>query len=98
MLQEFHETWGPKGLSVMVAIFEDAQFNPATPQIAKDWKDRFGLSFPLVVDAEPFKLGEYYNKDLTPMNMFVDVETMRILSVSTGFDRQLAESVVEGWL
>ncbi len=98
VLEEWYQGYKGRGLAVMVAYFEDSNFNPSTADLAAGWKDRFNLSFPVVSDSGPFQLGEFYDQSLTPMNMFVDVETMTILSITTGFDRELAEATLEAWL
>ncbi len=96
-LQELHEKHHNNGLFVMVSIFEDGIFQKAGAALAEKWKRQFGLSFKVVADPE-FKLGGYYNRELTPMVMLVDACSMEILSLTTGWDRDLVESIVESRL
>ncbi len=98
VLRALHEKWSGKGLAIMIGYFEDSNFNPATAEDAASWKERYDLPFPVVADSKPFSLGNYYDETLTPMNMFVDVETMTILSVEVGFDRSSVEALIETWL
>lgn len=84
-LNELHRDFGDKGLVVLVSYFQDTEFNAATPEGAAQWKARFGL-LPTVVADPPFVLKAYYDQSLTPMSMLVNVSTMEILYLRTGFD------------
>ena len=97
VLKAFHEEWSSKGLAVMVAYFEDSLFNPATVELAAQWKETYELPFPVVADI-PFVLSNYYDEQSTPMNMLVDVETMTMLSISTGTDSAPIRALIETWL
>lgn len=83
LLRELHDQHADDGLVVLVSVFEDAQFRPADVTIADAWRDQYGLNFPVVADPE-FQLSAYYDETLTPMNMLVDIDTMRIGYVTTG--------------
>ena len=96
-LQELHEKHHKNGLFVMVSVFEDGVFQRAGAANAEKWKRQFGLDFLVVADPE-FKLGGYYDRQLTPMVMLVDACNMEILSLGTGWDRDLVESIVESRL
>lgn len=93
-LKALHDELNGKGLQIVAAMFEDADFSPATVQQIADWDARYDLPYPLVLDAD-FKLGAYYDETLTPMNMIVDVDTMEILKVTTGFDEAVVRAVIE---
>ena len=82
-LNRLYEAYKDCGLELVVTLFEDSDTNPATPALAGQWKAQYGNPFPVVSDA-PFVLKDYYDENLTPMVMFVDLETMEILSISTG--------------
>jgi hypothetical protein len=92
-LQSLYDDLRADGLVVMVAYFEDDNYEPGTVDLAADWRERYGLSFPVVVDAA-FALGDYYDRALTPMSMLVDLETMRIVKVMTGYDDSLVRSLL----
>jgi thiol-disulfide isomerase/thioredoxin len=96
-LQELHDKYSNNGLFILVSIFEDGLFQAAQAANAEQWKRQFKLSFEVVADPE-FKLGAYYNRDQTPMVMLVDACSMEILSLSTGWDPDLVESIVESRL
>jgi len=93
-LQAFEDEFGPRGLGVMLAYFQDAETNAATVEDAAGWRDRFNLSFPVAVDSE-FKFSAYYDERQTPMVMFVNAETMEILQIRTGWDQSLYESLLQ---
>lgn len=98
VLNEFHSKWSGKGLQIIVTLFEDFDSNPATPEFAAGWKAREENPFPVLADAANAFAPGYYDDRLAPMNMFVDVETMTILSIEVGFDREGAEAIIETWL
>lgn len=93
-LKALFEDLNPKGLMMVSAIFEDAEYGPATGQQATDWKERYSLPFPVVTDA-PFVLSAYYDETQTPLMMVVDVDTMEIKLITTGFDEQLIRAQIE---
>lgn len=82
-------------LAVVTAVFEDDDGNAADEGEAAAWQD--GVSFDVVADPG-FVLAAYYDTTLTPMNMVIDVDTMTIVAVTTGFDEDLVVSLVDGVL
>ena len=97
VLQELHETYGGDGLAVLVTLFEDRNFAVATAELAKEWKENFKLSFNVVADPD-FLFESYYDASLTPMTMLVDLDTMEIIRISTGFDRSSVEAIIKSRL
>ncbi len=93
VLQSLFDSYGAKGLSVMVALLETGQYKAADSSFVRYWKEKYRLSFHVVGDPQ-FVLSGYYDADMTPMVMLVELDTMKILSVQTGFDRDLVESVI----
>jgi thiol-disulfide isomerase/thioredoxin len=93
-LAQIYQELGSKGLIVVAALFEDSDFQPATTGQAKEWVERYKTPYPLVVDAG-FQLAGYYDRTATPMNMVVDVDTMTILKITTGFDEAAIRAVIE---
>jgi thiol-disulfide isomerase/thioredoxin len=96
-LEELAQTHGEDGLEVMVALFEDRDYQPATPALAEQWTQEHSLTFPVVIDPD-FVLAEYYDEALTPMNMIVDVNTMTMLRISTGWDPSAITAIIEARL
>ncbi len=88
---------GDDGLTVLVSLFEDRDFQPADPALAEAWIETHDLTFPVVADA-PFVLGDYYDPEVTPMNMLVELNTMEILHIVTGTDQSAIEALIDGAL
>jgi len=93
-LQERFDVWEEKGLFILLSTFEDAQFRAATPEYAGEWKERYNLTYKVVADP-PFVFQNYYDKTATPMVMLVDVDTMSILKIMTGFDASVVDAIIE---
>ena len=96
-LQAMYDKYNEQGLVVMVSLFEDSQFNPATPELAAEWQDRFDLTLPVVADPD-FLFEDYYDASLTPMNMIVDLSTMTIIYIETGWDASQVEATIQSLL
>lgn len=96
-LQALHDELSCRGLSMMVAIFQDEQFAPALALDARRWQERFDLTFPVVADTS-FRLGAYYDASQTPMVMMVNAETMEILSIETGYNEANIRAIVNAYL
>lgn len=97
VLQSLYDRYGERGLAVVSAVFEDEYSQPANAAYVSRWRRTHKSSFSTVAD-EGFILGRYYDSNLTPMVMFVDVDSMRILSLKTGFDRSLVEASINAKL
>jgi len=96
-LEEIYGQYRDRGLAIVVALFEDASFNPATPALAADWVSDYQVSFPVVADPD-FLFEPYYDATSTPMNMIVDVTSMEILWVVSGGDKTTVESILSARL
>ena len=96
-LESYYQQYGCDGLEVMVAIFEDASFNPAKAANAQQWQQQYGLSFPVVADTENV-LSAYYDKGAAPLNMVVDLCTMEVLYSGIGFDETAVTAQIESHL
>lgn len=96
-LQNLHQTYGPDGLFVMVSVFEDAQYQPAEAADAARWRDEHEVDFQVVADPG-FVFDAYYDSSLTPMNMLIEVETMTIFRINTGWDQSATEAIIEAKL
>lgn len=96
-IQALYDQYKAKGFAVMVAIIEDASYLPAQATDAAAWKSRYNLSFDVVADSEG-ALAAYYDPQLTPMNMIVDVASMKILWLTTGWDQSTVEAILSSKL
>ncbi|NOZ01744.1 MAG: redoxin domain-containing protein [Deltaproteobacteria bacterium] len=74
METDVHQAFCKRGLRVFQVLFEDDLGNPATKLFCKQWRDRFGLTLPVVIDPL-FKVKELFTGDVggqTPLNLLVD--------------------------
>lgn len=76
----------PKGVQLMVTLFEDNRSGPAKPSDLQNWGKLpdHSIDFPLVLDPG-FKLGTFFTSDATPLNMLVDARTMKVVSLTMGY-------------
>jgi thiol-disulfide isomerase/thioredoxin len=74
------------GLEFAEVVFEDDDGAPATKDYLRTYAERFGLPFSVGLDPV-FKLGRYFDRSATPANFVIDLETMQIESLMTGYDR-----------
>lgn len=96
-LQSLFDDYGADGGLVLVTLFEDDNYEPADPDLAKDWQERYELTFPVLADPE-FGLGDYYDRDQTPMTMLLDLETMEIRRIMLGYIDADVRSLLESLL
>ena len=98
-LKELYETYHPFGLNVMVSLFQTNDFFPASAELAQSWKERYELPFVVVADPqEPSTFSPYYDINLTPMTMLVDVQTMEIIYLTQGFDEDQVTDLIKSRL
>lgn len=98
-LQRLYEEYKHRGLEVMVTLFQDRDFEPATPELSERWQEKYELDFTVVSDSnEPSLFSPYYDVSLTPMVMLVDVNTMQIIYLTQGFDEDQVRGLIESKL
>ena len=73
-----------RGVEFLGALFEDNDSNPAKPSDLQLWATAYKVGFPFALDPA-LKLGKFFDVEATPMEMVVDVRTMKIVLVSTGW-------------
>ena len=96
-LVALHDEYANSGLFVLVTVFETSEFEPSDADLAARWRTQYDLPFDVVADID-FLLDDYYDSALTPMNMFVDVNTMEIIKITTGWDQSLVDAIVQAKL
>lgn len=99
-LQSWHETYAGRGLAIVIALFEDQNYQPATTQLATQWINQYSVTFSVVADP-PNALKPYYpNQDSTtaPLNLFIDACTMEIISSHIGVDANASQAIIEARL
>lgn len=96
-LEALQAQYGPQGLTVLVTLFEDQDFNAIDEGYAEEWIRRFDLSLNVVADPEK-KTHAYYDPSATPMLMLVDLASMKILKILIGSQLDTVESLVQAKL
>lgn len=91
---QVHAAFGPKGVQMLVTLFEDNDSGPAKPLDLKNWASlpQHSIDYPLVLDPG-FKLGAFFTSDATPLNMLVDARTMKVLDATMGYSSGYWERV-----
>jgi hypothetical protein len=80
-----HASFGPRGVQMIVTLFEDKNSGPARPLDLHNWGSKgFAIDFPLLLDPG-FKLGAFFSSDATPLNMLVDAKTMQVVDATMGY-------------
>lgn len=99
-LQSWHGTYAAHGLNIVVSVFEDSNYQPATAQYAAQWITQYSVDFTVVADPA-FVLKDYYpNSDttVTPLTLVIDACTMEIISSTVGVDTNAMHAVIEARL
>ena len=84
-LRTVYNTYAPQGLEIWYTLFEDYDAKPVSLGFWQKWTQSMNPNFPCLLDSQ-FEMGLYFNVSATPMNMLVDLETMQIVYLQTGFD------------
>jgi len=81
-----HAAFAPKGVQLIVTLFEDNKSGPAKPLDLHNWGSlpAHSIDFPLLLDPG-FKLGAFFTSDATPLNMLVDAKTMKVIDATMGY-------------
>ncbi|MCA9564074.1 MAG: redoxin domain-containing protein [Myxococcales bacterium] len=75
--------FGPRGLVIVSTLFQDAQSNPAQPVHLQLWAKQFEVGFPFFLDPE-YQMGAFARAETAPLNLVIDLRTMKILKKITG--------------
>ena len=82
-LPAFQAEYGPRGVAILTAVFQDPAGAPCDEAFARLWAQTFSLPFPVLIDTQ-FQTGAYFQANVMPANLFVDAETGEILLTATG--------------
>jgi thiol-disulfide isomerase/thioredoxin len=82
-LPAFQAEYGPRGVAILTAVFQDPAGAPCDEAFARLWAQTFSLPFPVLIDTQ-FQTGAYFQANVMPANLFVDAETGEILLIATG--------------
>lgn len=71
--QDVFREYCERGLRVIQVVFQDDESRPATGLFCRDWRQEFGLSFPVLYDPL-FETNRYFEsvEAQTPINFLVD--------------------------
>lgn len=83
-----------RGAVFLGTLFENQDADPPSFRDLEAWVEAFDVDFPFGADPA-LKLGVFFDRQATPMNMVVDLKTMEILFVQTGYSEQLYELMDE---
>lgn len=96
-LPERYEEFGPRGLVILSALFQDREGEPAGLDDLTLWVETFGTPFPMALDPD-YQLGTYAPAASAPLNLLLDARTMRILEKFTGDQSAVLWPLVEAEL
>lgn len=86
-LNQLMADYESRGLRILVALFEDDDFQPANDGTVERWKTRYNTTFTVIPDpSQTFRA--FYDPTLTPLNLVIDLDSMLIAYRSTGTDIQ----------
>jgi hypothetical protein len=72
-----NDEYGPRGLSIVSTLFQDAARNPATVSDLAAWVETFSSDYAMLLDPD-YQLGAYASAETAPLNLVVDARTMKI--------------------
>jgi len=96
-LPDLYSDYHSEGLEIIALVFEDVDGDPADLSFAEGYQDEYGFPFTTVADHDNL-IGDFETSSEAPINVFVDLETMEILSSGTGYDASALRSQIESYL
>ncbi|MEZ4226633.1 MAG: hypothetical protein R3B13_37140 [Polyangiaceae bacterium] len=82
-LNEHQDSLGPKGLTIVSLLFQDAQSKPATNDHLVAWTQAYETRHPMALDPE-YQMGRFGSAENAPLNIVVDTKTMTVLEKYIG--------------
>ena len=83
-----------RGVLLLHTLFEDNDHEPASPADLRAWASQFEITYPFVLD-NGFKLGAFFDREATPMNLIFDTATMRVVYLEVGWVPEGEGSMLE---
>lgn len=96
-LPELQQQYGSKGVIFMTILAEDAEGHPATLEHVDAWLRSYKLST-IVVNDQEGSFAPYYDRNTMPLNLLVDLKTMKIIKRVTGADFQSIKTELDNLL
>ena len=82
VLEEAYNKYRDEGILFLSVVAQDATGTTATPEFGRHYAETYGWTFPTVVGDFPLKY--WPNQVGYPLNMFIDLEDMKILDSNSG--------------
>lgn len=87
--KEFQSTifpeYGPKGVAFLSVVLQDSARRPSTDANVDTWISTYRITFPTARDPVGF-VNTIFNPDTMPLNMIIDLKTMKIEEKIIGAD------------
>jgi len=84
-LKGMYDTYKTEGFEIWYTLFQDYEGNPATVSFWNKWMATMKPNYPTLLDTE-FQMGDYFKVESTPMNMMIDLATMKIVYLQVGYN------------
>ena len=82
-LRSQRDIWEPRGVVFIEALFENAGSGPAEAADLAAWGNTYQIDWNLVLDPTN-KLGRFFDRAASPMNMIINARTMEVRDIITG--------------
>ncbi|MBM4354995.1 MAG: TlpA family protein disulfide reductase [Deltaproteobacteria bacterium] len=93
-LKGVYDTYKGDGFEIWFTLFQDYEGNPATVSFWNKWMNSMKPNYPTLLDTE-FQMGDYFKVESTPMNMMVDLATMKIVYLQVGYNEAGLKSKIK---
>lgn len=96
-LRTIWDEYKVKGGRFYTVLFQDTQENPADLADIKEWGTYFGSKWPHGADPTD-SLSPYFPEPSVPLNIYVDLLTMKIVEVHVGFDSGYTRQILNTYV
>jgi thiol-disulfide isomerase/thioredoxin len=72
IVEDIHDPFCGRGLRIVEVLFQDADAGPETSLHCREWRDRFGLTFPVLKDPTFKTMAYFEGGSQTPLNLLID--------------------------
>ncbi|HMR74010.1 MAG TPA: hypothetical protein PKD61_02830 [Polyangiaceae bacterium] len=82
-LNEHQDSLGPKGLTIISLLFQDAKSDPATADHLVGWTQTYETRHPMALDPD-YQMGQFGSAESAPLNIVVEARTMTVVEKFIG--------------
>ncbi|MGZ3423786.1 MAG: TlpA disulfide reductase family protein [Polyangiales bacterium] len=86
--------YAPKGVEFLSIVLEKIDRTPTTPADIDIWIKTYHMTFPVADDPDGF-VTRFFMKDSMPLNMVIDLATMKIVSQTIGAHLDDVQAVLD---